>query len=195
MVTVSVGRLLRKTLRRPVETAGSFAEALKRLRTRADWTCLVLDVVLGPDQPSGFEILESARVMMPAVPAIMLTGLTDRELINRAAALNATYLCKPVAPSELVLVVTRALIGEHSSDSRIAAAVETTLRQHELESQRCAELLRLAVGGRSPEDIELAMHIGSDGYAYHVGKLLKTTGARTLENLVNQILWRALGES
>lgn len=195
LVLSSVGRMIRHAARRPVVGARSFGEALDAIESRTDWLGLVLDVQLGSQEsdPTGFDVLQSARRAMPSIEAIMLTGQLDADLINRAARASAAYVCKPTSLDDLRPFIDRALAADSLPDPRVAAAADAVVRAARLESKRAAELLRLSLSGHTPEEVAEIMRITDHTYTHHVSLLLRATGARSIEQLVNRILRAAVG--
>jgi len=69
---------------------------------------VLLDLVI--PEPDGFEVLRRLRERDPAVPVIVMSGLSEAESVVRAMKLGATdYLPKPFEVHELDLVLRRAL--------------------------------------------------------------------------------------
>jgi DNA-binding response OmpR family regulator len=73
--------------------------AIEELGDVVAWTALILDVSL-PDG-SGLDILKRVRTSQGAMPALILTGLLDRDVANAAFELRAQYLVKPATTSQL----------------------------------------------------------------------------------------------
>jgi DNA-binding response OmpR family regulator len=73
--------------------------AIEELGDVVAWTALIADVSL-PDG-SGLDILKRWRTLQGAVPALILTGLLDRDVANAAFDLRAQYLVKPATTSQL----------------------------------------------------------------------------------------------
>src|SRR5689334_17657125 len=76
--------------------AGSCAGAEEQMAMSSDWDGFVIDIRL--EDGSGLDILEMARRLFADTPAMVLSGRLDREVINRAAVLNARFVCKPCGP-------------------------------------------------------------------------------------------------
>ncbi|HYD41184.1 MAG TPA: sigma-54 dependent transcriptional regulator [Anaeromyxobacter sp.] len=90
-----------------VRTASSGAEALAALGG-APPDAVLLDLVL--PEPDGFEVLRRIRARDAQLPVVVLSALAHAEDVVRAMKLGATdYLPKPFEPSELDLVLRRAL--------------------------------------------------------------------------------------
>lgn len=189
----ALARLLRQLARRPVQTATSVAAAERQLAREEPWCGLVLDIVLGPEgTPTGFDLLETARARWPAIPALMLSGKFERDVVNRSAQMRATYVAKPAGTAELGPFIELALTRERIVDPRLALATEEAISAGGLDGLRGAQLLRLAVLGLTREEIRREMKIESETYAYHVGVVLKALKARTLESAVNEVMRAAL---
>lgn len=193
LVATSIARLIRNTARRPVIIASDAAQAVARLAERDDWCGLVLDVMLGsPSAGTGFDVLRFARERLPTVHALMLTGRLEHDVVNTAARLRASYVCKPAGLAELRPFIEAALSAEVLPDSKIAAAVEETLHRCDLHATRPAELLRYAVAGLSAAEIREKMAISQSSYERHVRVLRERTGERDLPSLVMAIARRAV---
>lgn len=194
LVAGAVSRLLRRTARRPVLVAHSASEAIETLGARDDWSGLVLDVTLGrAGEPTGLDVLRFARARYSTLPIVMLTGRLEHDLVNEAARLRASYLCKPAGPADLRPFVEQVLSREAFSDARLANAVEDTLLRADLHATRPADVLRLAVAGLSPEQIreELGMTVGA--YDHNVQRLLRGTTHTSLHGLVTAVVRAAMG--
>lgn len=73
-----------------VVATASVEETLAALQARSDWRGFVFDLRFGPDDhDGGLRLLVEARRLFPRVPAFLLTGFVDPQLILRAAALDA----------------------------------------------------------------------------------------------------------
>src|SRR5688572_4206547 len=87
----ALGRFFRA--HRPVETAGTLAEARAFLAQPREWSAVILDLML-PDG-LGLDLLDEIRAKQMQMPVLVLTGELDRSFVNRAQALRAEYVCKP----------------------------------------------------------------------------------------------------
>lgn len=194
LVASSVSRLLRKATRRPVLVAHDAAGAVQALGDRDDWLGLVLDVTLGrAGEPSGLEVLRFARARFRALPIVVLSGRLEHDVVNEAARMRATYVCKPAGLPELRSFIESVLSTELFPDDRLSLAVQDALLRVNLHATRCADVLRLAVAGRTPAEIrqELSMSLGA--YDANVHKLLGCTGEPSLHALVTSIVRTAMG--
>jgi len=122
--------------------ARTVQEALARLADFLPWSGFIIDVGL-PDG-SGLDVLASARLMHPTTPALVLTGDTERETINRAYSLGAGYLVKPIATE----AIESFLVG--ASGVGFAARVERVLqawaRRYAFSAAQVDVLRRAAMG-------------------------------------------------
>ncbi|HYS82561.1 MAG TPA: sigma-54 dependent transcriptional regulator [Anaeromyxobacteraceae bacterium] len=95
-----------------VHTAASGGEGLAALQGRPDIDAVLLDLVM-PDM-DGFELLRRYRASDGRAAVVVLSGLSEAENVVKAMKFGAAdYLPKPFDPSELDLVLRRAL------DSRV----------------------------------------------------------------------------
>jgi two-component system response regulator AtoC len=107
-----------------VRTASSGAEALAALGG-APPDAVLLDLVL--PEPDGFEVLRRIRARDAQLPVVVLSALAHAEDVVRAMKLGATdYLPKPFEPSELDLVLRRALEAQRrpAPEPRLAGTDE-----------------------------------------------------------------------
>jgi CheY-like chemotaxis protein len=87
--------------------AGSGEEALDIIVDR-DVHIVLMDMYL--PKMTGLETLEVARQIKGLVPAILMSGESDEELLRRALSAHAfCVLAKPVSRSVVIHVVSRAL--------------------------------------------------------------------------------------
>jgi DNA-binding NarL/FixJ family response regulator len=54
---------------------------------------------------SGFEVLSTFRLAYPDTPAMVITGYFEQDGAGAAQRLGALYVCKPVAPDDIVAFV------------------------------------------------------------------------------------------
>jgi signal transduction histidine kinase len=91
-----------------VECVASGSEAMRRLAdpdTRLDM--LLCDLQLA-DAEDGMEVIETARRLQPQALAVLISGATGPEVLQRLRQRGVTLLTKPVAPAKLrALLSTR----------------------------------------------------------------------------------------
>ena len=80
-----------------VETTRDAMEHLVDVRR---WSALIVDVRL-PDG-SGLDVLTRLRDVRCNIPALVLTGYPEHDVVNRAFELDARYLVKPTKPGQLL---------------------------------------------------------------------------------------------
>ena len=106
---------LRQTLRgHRLHLAYSGGEALKRLEQRPEIDLVLCDIMMpaefaDADGREGIEVLKRIRVQRPELPVIMLTVLTDVDLVVEAMQEGAFhYIAKPIDRDKLRNAVARA---------------------------------------------------------------------------------------
>jgi len=96
-----------------VDQARTAEDALCRLRDAARrYDVILCDLQLG-DSDDGLALLLQARVLRPRATAIMISGTTTPDMLQRIREASVTLLTKPVAPAKL-----RALLGRWTPAAR-----------------------------------------------------------------------------
>jgi DNA-binding NarL/FixJ family response regulator len=163
--------------------AGSCAGAEEQMSMSPAWGGFVIDVRL--EDGSGLDLLEMARRVFAQTPAMVLSGNLDRDAINRAAVLNARFVCKPCGPSELAPFLSDVLVRE--TGDRILAATERARHRWSL-SPREAEIVESGLRGRTREEYLLASGISANTFKTHVRRLLEKASYENLSRLAVDLL-------
>jgi DNA-binding NarL/FixJ family response regulator len=156
---------------------GTAEEAMERLLGDESIAVAVIDV--GLPGMSGLELLEQLRPIRPALPVVLLSGLLDRECINRACRLGAWYLCKPVTASELAHVVGQV---HHFEVHPPRAELTALIVKHGL-SRRESQVLSLAIEGLRRDVIRSRLGIRETTVKKTVARLLRKCGASSLREI------------
>jgi len=149
------------------------------------WSGLFVDVLL-PDG-SGLEWLTSARRNGCEAPALVLTNLVDRTLINAAFDLRATYVCKPLEAKGLRDFVGSLTLRDATS-SQFGLLTAAALRGLTGSEQ---EIVAAAVAGVSPQEFITGQGISMNTYKTQVRSALRKTGAETVGALRDRVLREA----
>ncbi len=176
-------------MRRPTRLALTAREAEKILESVPQLAGIVVDVGL-PDG-SGLDVLERARQRFPDVPALVLTGRLERELVNRSYSLRGEYLCKPGTAADFVAFIERALASKKSEDVVSRDALDAFASESQLTTRDVAILewvMRDTPRRELPEKLGLAPQTTK----MHVRALLRRTGATNLDVLRQRILRQAI---
>ena len=194
-----------------VDDEETVARHLKRVLTKRDYTCLTassaaearrhlaerhFDLILcDMNMPgeSGLELLEETARMYPETATVLVTGMDDTQLAERALAMGAYgYVIKPFEANEILIDVSNAL-------RRRSLEIENRRHREKLESrveERTAELWtairRLEVADKdlrqSREDtvrrLSLAAEFRDDETAQHVNRM----------SLYCELMFQRLGE-
>jgi len=100
--TTAIERVLRRDWR--CLAASSLASARVMMAT-VEVTAALVD--LGLPDGSGLELVDELCALAPPVPVLVVTGMLEPELVNRAQELGVGYVCKPVSESHI-----RAFLGK-----------------------------------------------------------------------------------
>ncbi len=147
------------------------------------WHGFVLDVGLGDG--SGLDVLESARRMHADTPALIMSGRLDRAVVNRAAILNARFVCKPCGTSELAPFVADVI--HRTTGDRIYAATERARHRWAL-SPREVEIVDATLRGRHRDDYLRTSGMSANTFKTHVRKLLEKADYENLASLAIDLL-------
>lgn len=179
-----IQRALTATLQRygVCHGAASCEEALLKLE-KGPWDGFIFDVQL--EDGSGIDVLATARRTWADTPAIILTGTMDRDTINRAASLNARFVCKPCGSAELAPFVSDVLT--RTTGDRFYAATELARHRYQL-SPREAEILDATLRGKPRDEYIEASGISVNTYKSHVRKILDKSDYENLASLAIDLL-------
>ena len=176
--------IVRKESRADIVSVASASAAREALLQRLSWACLVLDYTL-PDG-NGLDVLAEARTRNVEAPALLITGTTSPLLINRAASLRATYVCKPDI-SIVGTFVARSLAEFDDASARIDRAVAEVAERFELTAAE-AVLLTFALRGLSRDEFTEKRGISENTYKTQARSLLAKTHQSTISALCNEVL-------
>lgn len=168
---------------RPIREAVSRDAAVAQLGAHDDWSGFLIDVSLGSDSRAGLHVLAAARRVFPSVPAAVVTASTEREVINQAATLSATFVCKPFGTSELTTFLERVMAAEAGLDERLEGRLHELARRWDL-TRRETDILAWMLAGRT-RDSYLAKHdLSASAWRGAVTKLLAKAGTSRISDLV-----------
>lgn len=184
-------RAVQRTLKglAKVTAAGSCAAADEAF-VDGPWNGLFVDVLL-PDG-SGLDWLATARRNGCRAPALVLTNLVDRKLINEAFDLRATYVCKPLQPQGLRDFVG-SLALRSAENSQFGLLTESALRVLASSGLTWSELeiVSAAVAGMSSHAFIEAQGISMNTYKTQVRSVLRKTGAESVGAIRDRVLREA----
>jgi DNA-binding NarL/FixJ family response regulator len=183
----TLARTLARTFGRhgPVEVVHSMTAAREMLQTRAEWTGVVLDLIL-PDG-YGLDLLAEIRQGHGALPVLVLTGELNRDVVNKVQTMRGEYVCKPASADNLNPFIQRALAQERVDDAAIGQRIEHLGRQLKL-TRRETELLTLSIDGLSRKDLADALGVAENTVKAQIRSLLKKSGARSLATLAQKVI-------
>jgi two-component system, NarL family, response regulator DevR len=164
-------------------SVASASEAARELESGIDWDGFIIDVCLGDG--SGLDVLAHARRTYVQTPAIVLTGTLDRTTVNRAALLNARFVCKPCGIQELAPFVGDVLT--RLTGDRIFAAAERARHRWNL-SPRETEIIDATLRGRPRDEYVESTGMSVNTYKTHVRKLLEKADYENLSSLAIDLL-------
>lgn len=153
---------------------------------------LVVDVIL-PDG-SGFDTIRYARQLYPSVPAVVMSGRSDRSVINLAFDLNVEYLVKPFESSQLLAFLKRAELRQASGGRALDTAIEVTRIEFGL-TVRETEILKLSALGVRRAELAIVLGCEESTVKSHINKILDRTKRDSLPEVVGDMFRRALHAS
>lgn len=177
---------------RPVRHANTLEEGLAELKTRSDWCGFVFDVRLDEHHDGGIELASFAMKEFPGVPAALVTGYITAPLVNRAAALGAVVVSKPLGESELLPFLQRVIAREHGFEKDFSDRLDAMSRASRF-SPREHEILAWFVSGGTREAYLAFTGMAETTLKTHVKHILAKTGRASMADLVNATLRRVIG--
>jgi FixJ family two-component response regulator len=148
--------------------------------------CVVLDVRLGPTD--GLDLQETLPARGVAMPVIVVTAYGTAATAVRAMRAGALdVLEKPFDPRHLLQRVREAL--ERGRLSRAQHAIRAMVSEAgDVLSEREQEVLGLSLVGRTAKEIAALLHLSARTVEAHRARILDKTGARSMADLVRQLL-------
>lgn len=168
---------------------GSAVEALEVLDTREDWCGFMIDLALGGNKDEGFEILQHVRERYPDVPAALVTGRIELEVVNRAATMNSAVLGKPVSEAVLTAFLKRVVARDNEFSSPLASRLEAVASSWKL-SHREYEVVAWLVAGGTRDSFILRTGMAPTTFRSHMKHILRKSGAASFADLLSLLLKR-----
>ncbi|MBX3205439.1 MAG: response regulator transcription factor [Labilithrix sp.] len=165
------------------QAAGSANDAEQWLASGTPWDAFVIDIRLGDG--SGLDVLATARRSYADTPAVVLSGNLDREAVNRAAMLDARFVCKPCGTEELAPFLSDVLT--RTTGDRIYAATERARHRWGL-SPRETEIVAATLRGRARDEYVEETGMSVNTFKTHVRKLLDKADYANLSSLAIDLL-------
>ncbi|HEX8795344.1 MAG TPA: response regulator [Polyangiaceae bacterium] len=173
-----------------VVVAGSKAEGCALLDAAKAWTALVLDLRL--DDGTGLEVLEHARRLGIAAPALILSGALEPVAINSAFPLDARVLAKPCEPDHLRQWAKEAMLASTEVPCRITKVVNDLAAKHALTPAQ-TEILLGAVKGIDRTELMAARQVTENTHKTQVRAILRKTHTMSLGELRDRVLREIAG--
>ena len=155
--------------------AGTKQAAIDQLDTQL--LAAIVDVWL-PDG-SGFDVVQSAKTTHPELPVIMVTGLNDAYVANRAQLLGAEYACKPDVRANVREFLRRC--APPNSVNAVLAEFATRCRITPAERRLLAAALERRASHDSLSD-QLGVSVNT--IKKQIASVLEKARANTLEEVV-----------
>jgi two-component system CheB/CheR fusion protein len=148
--------------------------------------CALVDAYL-PGM-SGFEVLRWIKSSGHALPAIMITGISDVAMAVDAMKAGALdFIEKPIAREEVLDCVEQALARSRDSHKSAAWRVQAA-RQLAALTPRQIEIMSLVLAGHPSKNIAADLRISQRTVENHRAAIMKKTGTRSLPSLVRLVL-------
>ncbi|AKV03128.1 hypothetical protein AKJ09_09791 [Labilithrix luteola] len=167
--------------------AATAEAAISEMGAHDDWSGFLIDVGLGQWNRAGLDVLAAARRVFPSVPAALVTASNERDIINRAASLSASFLCKPFGPTEIAAFLERVTAAEAGIDERLEGRLSALARRWDLAPKE-TEILAWLIAGRTRENYLVRSGSTALTWRVHVGRLLKKAGTARTSDLVTAVL-------
>jgi two-component system response regulator FixJ len=145
-------------------------------------------VDIGLPDGNGLDVVRHIRDRGLAIPVLVLTAQLDRELINRAYELDASYLCKPQFGDSLQMFFQRAATGE-ALPQPVLDAIDELAEDAGL-TAREREVVMRATGGVPRSYLAEVMGISENTLKTQISHLLEKTRRSSL----SEVVWAVRGE-
>ena len=166
-----------------IQAFSTRAAAIDAIATVETLCALVVDHGL-PDG-SGIDVIAEARARFPGVPAVVITGSMTADVVHRAYALRARYLCKPASRDELRQFAADAL--EDNWAGSIGSAVHGLSKECRFTPAE-THLLRGSMSGLDSGRLMERRKISLGTYKTHVKSIRRKTGGLGLGDLRDRLL-------
>jgi DNA-binding NarL/FixJ family response regulator len=164
-------------------SAATATDAEHHITSGIPWDGFVIDI--GLEDGCGLDVLAAARRTHGQAPAVVLSGNLDRLAVNRAAALNARFVCKPCGASELAPFLADVLV--RTTGDRMLAATERARHRWGL-SPREVEIIQATLCRRSRAEYVEATTMSENTFKTHVRRLLQKAKYDNLASLAIDLL-------
>lgn len=173
--------IVRTGIRTLIESANDI-EVVAEAKSGAEALSLVQDLqpdvlLLDMEMPgiSGVEVAKRLKQMQSTVRVLALSAYDDQQYVRNLLANGASgYLTKEEAPNMIIDAVRGVARGEQGWLSRRAVATMTAWTRDEITplSERETEVLGQVAGGKTNQEIALALGISEKTVEKHVGAIL-----------------------
>lgn len=179
--------------------AGDGEGAIRLLDTRT-WDMVILDI--GLPGPSGLEVLQSILKRCPALPVLVLTGLTDESVAIRVFEIGGMgYLSKGCSEDDLVTAVRKVRGGGRYVTASLAEKLVVNLNRQNIHSSSGSSpeikgrlfdvLLRLGQGD-TVKSIAIDMNISVKTVSTYRTRILERLHLKSNTDIVRYCLMRGL---
>jgi FixJ family two-component response regulator len=169
--------------------ASTVDEAYEQIASRTDWCGFMIDLGLGPHEHAGFEVLQRVRERFPDVPAALVTGRIEVDVVNRAATLNCAVLGKPVGEAELGSFLRRVVARDHEFANPLAARLEAVASAWKL-SPREYEIVAWLVAGGTRDAYLTRTGMADTTFRTHMKHIFRKAKASSFTELLSLALRR-----
>ncbi len=182
-----VVRSYERQLQRDVElrVATTFEEGCAALEQQRDFAAVMLDLYL-PGQGNGLKLLERVRGSNRDVPCVLVSAGYDPDVVNRANALGAEWLAKPLLGENFTRLVERARLYRHQA-VLVPCDVTTFSTRYNLTLSE-TRVLELAVRGMPYREIAVCLNVANQTVRRHASKIRRKAGTRTLKQVLVRLL-------
>lgn len=166
-----------------VAVARSAAEACALLRASGDWTGLIV----GADLRDGLDVVAFARDRKVQARTVLIARGPAPEVVNRAFALGAGVLCRPVPTGELARFAREAVGPPVRDGNPLEHAVVRWSTEFRL-TRREAAILHEVLKGTSRDTLAQVFGVSENTIKTHVRALLRKVDALSLRELAADML-------
>lgn len=182
-----------------VRVAVEFSTGWGLLQNLSAGLCDLIVMDLKMPGPPAIELIKRLRSDYPALPVLILSMLTDAEIVSRAMRAGAGgYIGKDNDPEYLIRAITQVAAGQRYIDSSLAEKIAFDSmfiaddEPHKQFSDREFQVFSLLQDGKSSKEIAILLNLSIKTVSTYKSRIMKKLGVRSDIELLRYAIERQL---